>query len=157
MVSRMFKVGTAFPLPFLPKIGSAPGIGRERWIALARALEENDSTGYASALMNTPEFAALNSDERFDAMFKRAARTATKTPKPALRPRTLRSTSGTALGDIRTTTKGVTLTIAAKTAEGFDAWFDSNADALLQELHDRWTQAQSKDQEHSNNLKGTNP
>ena len=156
MVSRMLKVGTAFPLPFLRKIGSAPGIGRDRWMALARALEENDSTGYASALMTTPEFAQLDSDARFDAVFKRAARVATKAPKTAPKPRTLRTASGAALGDIKTTTKGVTLNIAAKTAEGFDTWFDSNAQALLQELHDRWTKERAEDRGSSNNQKGTN-
>lgn len=145
MVSRMLKVGTAFPLPFLRQIGSAPGIGRDRWMALAQALEQNNSTGHATALMNTPEFTQLGSDERFDAVFKRASRAATKAPKTAPRPRTLRKPDGSALGDIKTTSKGVTLTIAAKTADGFDAWFDSNAEALLQDLHDRWQKERSED------------
>lgn len=154
MLSRMLKVGTAFPLPFLRQIGSAPGIGRERWLALARALEQNSSMGHASALMKTPEFGTLNSDARFEAVFKRAARTAPKATKAAAR--TLRSSAGVALGDIKTTTKGVTVSIAAKTADGFDTWFDGNAEALLQELHDRWEQQRHADRGSSNNKKGTN-
>ncbi len=141
MLSRMLKVGTAFPLPFLRQIGSAPGIGRDRWMALARALAENNSTRQANTLMNTPQFAQLDSDARFEAVFKRAA----KSPKTPPKPRTLRDTTGRALGDIKTTSKGVTLTIASKGAQGFDAWIDSNAQALLQDLHDRWQQDRSED------------
>lgn len=145
MLSRMLKVGTAFPLPFLRQIGSAPGIGRDRWMALARALEENSSTGHTTALMNTPEFAKLESDARFEAVFKSATRVATKAPKTPPKPRTLRDATGRAVGDIRTTSKGVTLNIASKGAKGFDAWIESNAEALLQDLQDRWQNERSED------------
>ena len=145
MLSRMLKVGNAFALPFLRKIGSAPGIGRDRWMALARALEHNNTSGYATALMNTPEFAQLDSDARFEAVYERATRSVTAAPKSTPKPRTVRTADGSALGDIRTTTKGVTLTIAAKTAQGFDTWFDSNAEALLHELHDRWKSERAED------------
>lgn len=145
MLSRLLKVGTAFPLPFLRQIGSAPSIGRDRWMALAAALEANNSKGYATALTNTPEFAQLDSDARFEAVFARATRTERKSAKPPARPRTLRSSDGKALADIKTTAKGVTLTIASKGAEGFDTWLASNAEAVLADLHDRWQQQRRED------------
>ncbi len=40
MVSRMLKVGRAFALDLLVQIGSAPGIGRERWMKLVEAMTE---------------------------------------------------------------------------------------------------------------------
>lgn len=146
MLSRMLKVGTAFDLPFLRQIGSAPSIGRDRWMALARALAENNSTGHAAALMNTPDFAQLGSDARFEAVFKRATQTAPKAAKPApKKPRTLRDEAGRALGDIKTTSKGITLNIAAKGADGFDEWVNSRAETLLQELHGRWYKERTED------------
>jgi ParB family chromosome partitioning protein len=146
MLSRMLKVGTAFDLPFLRQIGSAPGIGRDRWMALARALTENNSAGLAAALMNTPDFAQLGSDARFEAVFKRATQTAPKLAKPApKKPRTLRDEAGRALGDIKTTSRGVTLNIAAKGADGFDEWVNSRAETLLQELHGRWYKERTED------------
>lgn len=145
MLSRMLKVGTAFTLPFLRQIGSAPGIGRDRWMALARALEDNNSAGYAAALMKTPEFAQQDSDARFEAVFKRASRTANTAPKPTAKPQTLRDASGQALGHIKTTSKGVTLIIPAKGADGFDDWITSNAQELLIDLHDRWKQQRHED------------
>ena len=145
MVSRLLKVGIAFPLPFLREIGSAPSIGRDRWTALAAALEEDSARSRAAALMKTPDYAELNSDARFEAVFKRATQTP-KAPKPAAaKPRTLRDTEGRALADIRTTARGVTLNIPARTADGFDTWIASNAEALLADLHDRWKNERSED------------
>lgn len=146
MLSRMLKVGTAFPLPFLRKIGSAPGIGRDRWMALAAALEGNHNSDNIAALMNAPEFDQMDSDARFEAVFSRASRSTCQTAKrPPPKPRTLRDASGNALGDIKTTTKGVTLNISAKGADGFDDWINGNAEALLQDLHDRWQKTRSED------------
>lgn len=145
MVSRLLKVGIAFPLPFLRNIGSAPSIGRDRWTALAAALEQDGARGRASALMKTPDYAQLNSDARFEAVFKRATQTP-KAPKPGVtKPRTLRDAQGRALADIRTTARGVTLNIPSRTADGFDIWIASNAEALLADLHDRWKNERSED------------
>lgn len=146
MVSRMLKVGMAFPLPFLRAIGSAPGIGRDRWTALAKALEVDGARSRASALMNTPDFAVLQSDARFDAVYARA----TQVQKPKARtapakPRTLRDADGAALADIRTTSKGVTLNISARNADGFDTWINANAETLLADLHDRWKKERAED------------
>ncbi|MCX7567406.1 plasmid partitioning protein RepB [Sulfitobacter sp. F26169L] len=145
MLSRMLKVGTAFPLPFLRDIGSAPSIGRDRWMALARALEQEGVRARVSAFMQGPDFIKGDSDARFEAVFARAT-TAPETRKaPPAKPRTLRSTSGKAVADIRANAKGVTLNIPARTAEGFDVWVNSNAEALLGELHDRWEKERSED------------
>lgn len=147
MVSRMLKAGTAFDLAFLRQIGSAPGIGRERWIALARLFEDAKAKSRAVTFMNRPEFTGLNSDARFEAVFSRASHkpdTAKKPPAPA-RPRTLRGTDGKALADIRTTGRGVTLSVPARTADGFDRWLNDNAETLIAELHDRWAKTRSED------------
>lgn len=138
MLSRLLKVGTAFPLPFLRQIGSAPGIGRDRWIGFAKALEAKGARARVSAMMNTPDFARLNSDARFEAALARARQASQpKQAKPA-KPRTLRAEDGSALAELRSTTKGVTLVIPARNADGFDQWFQSNAESALRELHDRW-------------------
>ncbi|WP_390915590.1 plasmid partitioning protein RepB [Pseudosulfitobacter sp. SM2401] len=140
MVSRLLKVGAAFPLPFLRAIGSAPGIGRDRWIALAKALEVDGARGRASAFMNTPSFTPLNSDARFEAVYDRAtqAQNAKKNTPAKTKPRTLRTAEGKALADIKSSPRGVTLNIPARTADGFDTWINENAEALLVDLHDQW-------------------
>ncbi|MFK7753449.1 MAG: plasmid partitioning protein RepB [Sedimentitalea sp.] len=136
MLSRMLKVGQAFDLDVLRQIGSAPGIGRDRWLALVKLFADRAAKSRALSHMKTPDFMPLDSDARFEAVFARASRQQAK-PTSA-KPRTLRAGDGKALGDIKATGKGVTLTIAARSADGFDRWLDEHAETLLVEIHDRW-------------------
>lgn len=146
MVSRMLKVGTAFDLPFLRQIGSAPGIGRDRWIALSKLFEEANAKSRATSYMSKPDFLTLDSDARFDAIYERAShKPKQQSPSPApSKPRTIRKADGKALADIRTTNRGVTLNVPSRTANGFDLWLNENAEKLLQELHDRWETSHSE-------------
>lgn len=145
MVSRLLKVGTAFPLPFLRDIGSAPSIGRDRWMALATALATDGAQGRAAAFMKTPDYAVLNSDARFEALFTRITQAPKAVKAAATKPRTLRDTAGKALGDIKSGPRGVTLNIPARTADGFDTWFATHAETLLQDLHTRWINKREED------------
>lgn len=138
MLSRMLKVGDAFDLDFLRQIGSAPGIGRDRWMALVRLSDDSAAKSRADDYIRTPDFLTLDSDGRFEAVFSRAADSNYKKAPAPTKPRTLRSANGKALADIRTTNRGVTLNIPTKAADGFDGWLNNNAEQLLQEIHDRW-------------------
>ncbi len=147
MLSRMLKVGNAFDLDFLRQIGSAPGIGRDRWLALVKLFEDPAARSRAITFMQRPEFAGLDSDARFEAVFERAAtkpEATARLPAPP-RARTLRTRDGTALADIRATKRGVTLNIHARAADGFDRWLDENAEDVIAELHDRWRHARPRD------------
>ncbi len=147
MLSRMLTAGTAFDLEFLRQIGSAPGIGRDRWLALVKLFRDPAALNRATAVMNTPGFVVLNSDARFEAVYERAARkpeTKAKPPAPA-KPRTLRTPDGKALADIRTNARGVTLNVPARTAEGFDLWLNDHAETLINELHARWKNERTGD------------
>lgn len=146
MVSRMLKVGEAFDLGFLRQIGSAPGIGRDRWTALAKLFEDQPAKSRAGAFMRTPDFLPLDSDGRFEAVFERANRKPEKkiaTTPPPDKPRTLRSADGKPLADIRANRRGVTLNVTAKASDGFDVWLNAHAETLLQEIHDRWQKERS--------------
>ena len=141
MVSRMLKVGHAFELPFLRQIGSAPSIGRDRWMALAKLFEQPAAKARADKRMSRADWEGFNSDERFEAIFSEASaqpEKAAASPAPSAKPRTLRSRDGKALADIRSGKRGVTVTVPARAAEGFDTWLDAHAEELLQEIHDRW-------------------
>ncbi|WPZ31411.1 plasmid partitioning protein RepB (plasmid) [Sulfitobacter sp. OXR-159] len=141
MVSRMLKVGHAFELPFLRQIGSAPSIGRDRWMALVKLFEQPAAKARADKRMSHADWEGFNSDERFEAIFAEASaqpEKAAASPAPSAKPRTLRSRDGKALADIRSGKRGVTVTVPARSAEGFDTWLDAHAEELLQEIHDRW-------------------
>ena len=141
MVSRMLKVGHAFDLPFLRRVGSAPSIGRDRWMALVKLFEMSGAKARAESRMAHSDWDGLTSDERFEAIYKQSSAQPAKaaaSPAPSAKPRTLRSREGKAVADIRSGKRGVTVTVPARAAEGFDTWLDAHAEELLQEIHDRW-------------------
>jgi len=145
MVSRMLKVGNAFDLRFLRKIGSAPSIGRDRWLTLAKLVQEPEAKSRAEEATTVNTFSDLTSDERFESIFKAANnKPAPKAPSPAAtEARTLRHQDGKALAEVRRTARGVTLNISARTAGGFDKWLDTHAEELMREIHDRWRQSKA--------------
>ena len=140
MVSRMLKVGHAFDLPFLRQVGSAPSIGRDRWMALVKLFETPVAKTRAKDRMARPDWGSLTSDDRFEAIYACASTRPEKAaaPAPSAKPRTLRSRDGKAVADIRSGKRGVTVTVPSRAAEGFDTWLDAHAEELLQEIHDRW-------------------
>jgi len=148
MVSRMLKVGTAFPLPFLRQIGSAPAIGRDRWMLLVDALKAEGAYGRAHSFMARPEFALLDTNARFEAVLERAlARPKAAAPAPKAPPRALSTGAGTEIGQVKQTARGVTLTVHARNSDGFDQWLGEHAEALVRELHDRWANHRSEGKE----------
>lgn len=146
MVSRMLKVGHGFDMDFLVHIGSAPGIGRERWLKLAEAMKDADAREKVANRLETLAFIE-GSDARFEQVLAWA--TGGPTPRRAKAPappaRKIATRDGRMLGRVRRGTEGVTVTLPSKEAPGFGAWVDAHAEALLQELHDRWMNEQSEE------------
>ncbi|SNS60665.1 plasmid partitioning protein RepB [Antarctobacter heliothermus] len=142
MVSRMLKVGRAFDVDFLRQIGSAPGIGRERWLTLAEALQDEALRDRVEARMETLIYVD-GSDTRFEQVLAWA--TGAKTPKQAkarpLPARKITGPGGVSLAQVKRSDKGLTLS----TTGGFALWLDAHAEDLVKELHDRWQKERSED------------
>ena len=137
MISRLLKVGNAFPIQLLREIGSAPGIGRDRWIALSKSILTQGAYDRALALTNTPTFVKMTSDARFEAVFATAA----AKPKPKKqhpKARGIKTKTGNHIADIRSNARGVMMTLPFNADAEFAGWFNSNAEGVLQDLHDRF-------------------
>lgn len=145
MVSRMLKVGRAFSLDFLRQVGSAPGIGRDRWLKLVKALEQEGAV--ARVRERLPELAQIaGSDARFEQVLAWAENrapapdTAGGAPRPADKPRLRKvvSDAGYVIGQVRQAEAGLTLTIPAGDAPGFPAWVAEQGPDLVKALYARW-------------------
>lgn len=145
MVSRMLKVGRAFDIAFLRQIGSAPGIGRERWLKLAEAMERDGIRDAVEARL--PALATIEtSDARFEQVLAWA--TDAPTPRAAKAPaptRKVMSDGGFAIARVKRGDRALTLTVSDNEAPGFAHWLDGEADAVMQELYDRWIKTRSDD------------
>lgn len=151
-VSMAISVAEMVGRDLIEAIGPAHGIGRPRWEALARALDEMQPdraalaeiahraqdkalVAQASGEMLDKEPSAL----AFDAVMKGLGAppapsrpTAAKTKAPVRTPVRL---DGVRAGVVRRTNKGLALELDD---ERFADWMTREAPALLQELHTRW-------------------
>ncbi|MEO0995722.1 MAG: plasmid partitioning protein RepB, partial [Pseudomonadota bacterium] len=68
VISRMLSVVDRLPVEILHRIGSAPGIGRDRWLALADLYEAAGWDPEAAAALTVAPAGEQSSDARFDAL-----------------------------------------------------------------------------------------
>ncbi len=132
-------------------IGPAHGIGRPKWEALAKAIEEkvanrerlievaekvHDQAAVSLVTEDAPPDPAEVSAKAFEAVAKAVGKSpAPKAPpSPARRSRPL-IVSGERGGSVRRTAKGVSLDLEAGP---FADWVDAQAEELITELHARW-------------------
>ncbi|HWL58917.1 MAG TPA: plasmid partitioning protein RepB [Paracoccus sp. (in: a-proteobacteria)] len=123
VLSRMLTVAENLPDELVTAIGSAPSVGRDRWLSMAQRLRpETLSKAVAAAQGET-------SDQRFEAAF--AALMPVR--KPAAGPREVRNNSGQPIAEIRASARKTTIEFSGAGRE-FGAWLDEN----LEEIHRDW-------------------
>lgn len=132
-------------------IGAAPGIGRPKWEALGRQIAEfgldrgelsrvaedvhTRATGEAvveGAQSETSEVSV----RAFEAVMKAAAKAHRRSPSPSLSKAHPLMISGRRGGKVQRTAKGLVISLD----EGpFARWVEDEAQALIEELHARWS------------------
>lgn len=150
-ISMALAVVDAIGADLASAIGPAHGIGRPRWDALARTIEDNgvdrdrliqiaeDAHAKAAVAMVSGAEGALDDPSvlAFEAVFKAAVpapapkKTAT-TQRPAALPLNI---DGKRAGAVKRTSRGVSIDLADG---AFADWVEREAPTLINELHDRW-------------------
>ena len=139
-ISRMLSVTDAVPLDLIEAIGSAPSVGRSRWLALAARLSETGiDTPAAIAMVRQAD--APTSDARFDALLQAltpAPRHAAPPATDATEPQELCSAAGRVIGRMVQRGDRMILTLPLDGADGFALWLVDNFDRI----HDEWLRTQ---------------
>jgi ParB family chromosome partitioning protein len=154
-VSMVLTIVDLVGVDLIRSIGAAHGVGRPKWEALGKAIEEHGLSRdrlasvadkvYTDADMavvvddREPNPPALSVDAFAAVMTEVERQTQKKTTKPPARltkpkPRTL-SLSGAKSGSVRRTSNGVQIEL---NDGAFADWVETQAQDLVQELHDRW-------------------
>lgn len=129
LISRLLSVAERIDPELIHAIGAAPSVGRDRWLALADALDQSRlDPDDLIALVN---LTAGNSDARFETALARAKGT-TRSPSPA--PEIIRSENGVPIAEVSRKGGRLTLRFEKKRGSGFEDWLLDN----LSELHSRW-------------------
>ncbi|WP_121062485.1 plasmid partitioning protein RepB [Chachezhania antarctica] len=150
-VSMAIAIAGAVGADLARAIGPAPGIGRPRWEALAKAVEERGadreklieiahdvhSKADVAVLIEAPEEGYDPSLQAFEAVMDAA----TPAPKPQARPAparpapTVLAVEGKRAGTVKRTAKALTINI--ENGE-FADWIEAEAQDLIADLHARW-------------------
>lgn len=128
VISRMLTVADTLPLKLIQTIGSAPSIGRDRWLALVQRARAADMATLLRAARGE------RSDQRFESVFAAAA----PVRAAVAGPRKLTGRDGQPLGEAR---KGKTRTVIELSGEGreFGEWLADHLD----EVHRHWLESNS--------------
>ena len=137
LISRMLSVGETVPVAVIERIGAAPGIGRDRWLAFARAWADSGWTE-ADGLDMAARLDAPTSDGRFEALMgwlaKHATRQVTAAPG-AVKPlqKFLQAAPGRLLGKVTRGKDVMRIEVQVKNAEGFDLWLEENLEEMFRD------------------------
>lgn len=136
VISRMLQVFETVPLDLVRMIGSAHGIGRDRWAALSRLWPEAESD-LETARMVIGAASKEGSDARFEAVFDwLSGRKAKSVPAGSEQ---IYGAGGEPLGSVRRTARAVDIQLRTKGSDGFETWLI----AQLPEIHRTWKNSQS--------------
>ncbi len=149
-VSMAISVAEMIGRELATAIGPAHGVGRPRWEAMARALEESSADrSVLAALADEVHIAAQVAMVRdkpaeddvsvaaFETVMRRlAARPAPRRQAAQTPSRRSLRIDGRKAGTIRRTAKGLELQLEDP---GFADWIESEAQHVIEELHSRWT------------------
>jgi len=137
LISRMLSVADRVPVEVIEAIGSAPGIGRDRWLALADLIEGRTDEALALAKGET-------SDQRFNAVMAGLSKSREKPARKSSRkkedvgfetqPIVVADENGRKLADARREAGRVVVVLNSRTCRGFDEWLVNH----LAEIHRHW-------------------
>jgi ParB family chromosome partitioning protein len=136
LISRMISIADRIPTAVIEAIGSAHGIGRDRWLDLAGLIETagEDLDMMLAIIAVAPESRA---ESRFDILHRHLSKgSATKAPSPAdkpVLPRPLQGASGR-IGEARLTRDAAVLRLDRAATDGFEEWLMDE----LPRLHAEW-------------------
>ncbi len=123
VISRMLTVADALPQELVLAIGSAPSIGRDRWLTLVARAAGADTETLVSAAQGD------GSDQRFEAVFTALA----PIRVPPATPRRLTGAGGIDLGEVRPSKRKMVIELTGDGRE-FGEWLANH----LEEVHRDW-------------------
>jgi len=130
VLSEMIALVRKLPDELVTAIGSAPGIGRPRWDAMAAMLD--DGKGDWKPLIQKTDFQKLSSADRFERVIKELRSKPTKEERGAEGHPSWAPADKSVRVIARSRPKGVSLEITKTDAKPFADWITGNLDGLYE-------------------------
>lgn len=134
-ISKMMNVTERVPLSVIEQIGTAPATGRDRWLELSLLVGKAANADKVSDIVADPSFASLESDERFNVLFKALNTSGQPVRKGPLKPKESWQTSDKAVSaQYSNSGKAFELSMKSKNAGRFGQYLAENLDRLYAEF-----------------------
>lgn len=134
-VSKMMSITERIPASVIEAIGSAPAVGRERWLELSLLVGKNANAEKVRELLLEPSFASLNSDARFNHLFKALNKSGKPVKKAAINVKdTWQPADKAVSAQFTNTGKAFALSMKSKNAGRFGQFLAGNLDRLYAEF-----------------------
>lgn len=126
VISRMLTVADSLPQKLILAIGSAPSVGRDRWLAMVKRAHKADLATSLKAARGD------SSDIRFEAVYHALA----PVRAPAAGPRMLKDLQGRPLGEARAAKRKMVIELTGEGRE-FGDWLADH----MHEIHRNWLES----------------
>ncbi|MEY9607093.1 ParB family chromosome partitioning protein [Bradyrhizobium japonicum] len=130
-LSRYIAIARRIPEQFVLRIGPAPKAGRARWLGLAEKLDDGKVVTAIESLLNAPEVVGLDSDSRFQAVWKAVDKQPKSTAK---RSDVWVTQAGKRAGRVERSAGKTALVFNEKVVPEFATWVSSRLDQLYAEF-----------------------
>lgn len=131
-VSKMISVTSRISPELINVIGSAPGVGRERWLELSLLVERKATA--ISEIVTSEDFGSIDSDERFNRVFAAA----NAKGKPVKKERTTPTAKSWGYSEFAITMsqkpKRVDFSFRSEKARPFGDWLSERLEILFEEF-----------------------
>lgn len=134
-VSKMMSVMERISPEVVRAIGAAPGVGRERWVALSLLAGKASNTANVAEVLQDDNFHQLPSDKRFEALYaalNKSARPVKKTV--AARKDTWQPRDKAVQAEMKNDGKAFSLSMKARNAGRFGEFLSTRLDALYEQF-----------------------
>ncbi|WP_338825505.1 plasmid partitioning protein RepB (plasmid) [Bradyrhizobium septentrionale] len=135
-LSRLISIATRVPASVIDAVGPAPAFGRVRWQELTELLEQENNRARAIELVQAPDFAALDTDKRFESLFAGLRQKAARA-----RAETWSAADGTHAAKVARQGRKLTLTFDDRVAPNFGDFVRDR----LQTLYDQFKAGRKPD------------
>lgn len=134
-LSKMLTIPRSIPNAVLAAIGSAKGVGRDRWLELRKLIEVPKNAARAKEFILDTEFTAAPSGEHFDLLFNHLKPATLKTPVKKVKGSAATSWSPADRSVTVAQKKGarsMTIILAAQNGPAFGTWINNNLEGLYE-------------------------
>lgn len=135
-LSRYITIARRIPEAIIRRIGPAPKSGRARWLGLADKLDDAKAHSAVDALLNEQRLKSVDSDERFQAVW-RAIENVESRPSSSAERVELRIPGGRRFGQATFGDSEVRLAVDAKSAPAFTDFMKSELPELMRRFAER--------------------